>query len=65
MYPLGAPPTRYVWVGGAPNWLSECSVPARRASAYTTFLKYCVHGESLRTTTCLENVVGGKQRHAP
>ena len=32
-----------------------------RASFYTTFLKNCGSGESLMTTTCLKNVVGGKQ----
>ena len=30
----------------------------------TTFLKTCVRGESLRTSTCHKTVVGGKQGHA-
>ena len=30
----------------------------------TTFLKNCGRDESLGTTTCLKNVVGGKQGHA-
>ena len=31
----------------------------------TTFLKNCGRGEGLRTTICLETVVGGKQGRAP
>ena len=34
-----------------------------RASYSTTFLKNCVRGESLRTTTCPKTVVGGKPGH--
>ena len=39
-------------------------LPPSRASFSTTFLKKCVRGESLGTTTCLRTVVGGKQGHA-
>ena len=35
------------------------------ARFYTTFLKSCGGGKSLRTTTHLKTVVGGKQEHAP
>ena len=34
------------------------------ASFSSTFLKNCGRGESLGITTCLNNVVGGKQGHA-
>ena len=36
-----------------------------RASFSTTFPKNCGRGGNLGTTTCLKNVVGGKQGHAP
>ena len=35
------------------------------ASFSTTFLKNWSRCECLRTTTCLESVVGGNQEHAP
>ena len=35
------------------------------ATFFTTFLINCGGGESLRTTTCLGTVVGGRQGHAP
>ena len=34
-----------------------------RATFYTTFPSTCGRGESLGTTTCPKNVVGGKQVH--
>ena len=36
-----------------------------RNSFSTTFLKNCGKGESHRTTTCLNTVVGGRHGHAP
>ena len=36
-----------------------------QATFSTTFLKNCGRGESLKTTTCVKTVVGGKQGHAP
>ena len=43
---------------GALGGFTGCSVPAPRASFYTTFLNICGRGESLGTTTCLKTVVG-------
>ena len=34
-------------------------------SVYTTFLKHCVRGEGLQTTTYDKTVVGCRQGHAP
>ena len=42
---------------GSPNGFSGCSVPAVPG----TFLTNCGRGENLGTTTCLNNMVGGKQ----
>ena len=35
-----------------------------RASFFTTFLRNCGSGDSIRTTTCHKTVVGGKQGNA-
>ena len=37
---------------GAPNMLSGCSVSFLLSQFYTTFLKNCGRGESVRNTTC-------------
>ena len=44
--------------------LKDVAFPPSRLSFPATFLKNCGRGESLRTTTCLKTVVGGKQGHA-
>ena len=44
--------------------LQDVAFLPSRASVSTKFLKKCGRGDSLRTTTCLRTVDGGKQGHA-
>ena len=46
------------WVGELIIGSHDVAFLPSRASFSTTFLKNCGRGESLRTTTCLEAVVG-------
>ena len=50
---------------GSRNAFPGCSIPAQPRLFYIIFLRNFDHNESFRADTCLENVVGGKQGHAP
>ena len=54
----------FVRVGELRTGFQDVALLISQTSFSSTFLTCCGRGERLRTTTCLQTVVGGKQGHA-